>query len=201
MAPFSETSSSTSPSLLERVRDFDPAAWKRLTRLYGPVVYGWARQAGLQDSDASDVVQEVFQSVAANIIKFRRNRDSDTFRGWLWTITRNKVCDYFRGVADRPAAMGGTAQYEQLQNLPEVPPDTSRDYGRGEQVRVHQRALKMIEAEFPPHQWQAFLRTTVTGDSPADVAEDLEMSVCSVYQAKSRVLRRLRQELRDLIDF
>lgn len=201
MAPFSETSSSTSPSLLERVRDFDPAAWERLTQLYGPVVYRWARQAGLQDSDASDLAQEVFQSVAANIEKFRRDRDSDTFRGWLWTISRNKVRDYYRGAAGRPAAMGGTAQHEQLQNLPETPPDTTSDDGRSEQIRVHQRALEMIEAEFPLHQWQAFLRTTVAGDSPADVAEDLEMSVCSVYQAKSRVLSRLRQELRDLIDF
>ena len=201
MAPFSETGSSTSPSLLERVRDFDPSAWERLAQLYGPVVYRWARQAGLQDSDASDLMQEVFQVVATKIVKFRRDRDSDTFRGWMWTITRNKVRDYYRGVAGRPPAMGGTAQYERLQNLPEAPPGTSGDEGRGEQIRVHQRALKLIEAEFPPHQWQAFLRTTVAGDSPADVAEDLEMSVCSVYQAKSRVLSRLRQELRDLIDF
>jgi DNA-directed RNA polymerase specialized sigma24 family protein len=36
------------------------------------------------------------------------------------------------------------------------------------------------------------------GVAPRDVAEELGLSVESVYQAKSRVLRRLRDELREL---
>lgn len=48
--------------------------------------------------------------------------------------------------------------------------------------------------------WRAFWRVAVDGCSPADVADELDMSVNAVYIAKSRVLRRLREELGDLLD-
>jgi RNA polymerase sigma-70 factor (ECF subfamily) len=102
-----EASGSISSSLLERVRARDPQAWERLACLYGPLVYGWARQQGLQDADAGDVVQEVFGTVAARIADFRRDGPGASFRGWLWTITRNKLGDHFRRRASRPQAAGG----------------------------------------------------------------------------------------------
>jgi RNA polymerase sigma-70 factor (ECF subfamily) len=198
--PAPETSNSTSESLLQRVRRFEPEAWERLVQLYGPVIYGWGRQAGLQSDDASDVMQEVFRAVAANIAKFRSYRQSDSFRGWLWTIAHNKIRDHYRGLAARPAAAGGTAHRERMHEVVASPPDESSDSGRRELTGLHKRALDLIEAEFPPHQWRAFLDVTATGRPPADVAAELGISVWSVYQAKSRILRRLREELDDLMD-
>ena len=150
---------------------------------------------GLQDHDASDVTQEVFRSVATNIDSFRRERQGDSFRGWLWTICRNKVRDHFRSLENRPAATGNSNFHQLLQRLPETLPDEDSDNGQADKARIHMRALKLIEAEFPVHQWQAFLRVTAGGEKPAHVAEDLKISVWSVYQAKSRVLRRLRTEV------
>jgi len=46
--PHTSESTSTSKSLIQRARQQDPEAWRRLSRLYVPVVYGWARQAGPQ---------------------------------------------------------------------------------------------------------------------------------------------------------
>src|SRR5262245_56120301 len=85
--------SSLATSLLVRVRALDPQAWQHLMALFEPVVHGWCRAAGLQPADAADVQQEVFQAVALNIGKFRRDRPGDSFRGWLWGITRNKLLD------------------------------------------------------------------------------------------------------------
>src|SRR5262245_12114895 len=85
----------TSLTLLERVRAADPEAWRRLVELYGPVVQRWCRRAGLQESDTADVMQEVFRSVAVRVSQFRREQARDSFRAWLWTITRNKVRDHF----------------------------------------------------------------------------------------------------------
>src|SRR5437588_9992509 len=91
-----QPSTATSPSLLDRVKAGDAAAWERLVTLYAPLVFHWCRRWGLRDEDAADVFQDVFQSVAAHIATFHRDRRGDTFRGWLRTITRNKVHDYYR---------------------------------------------------------------------------------------------------------
>ncbi|MDP7020026.1 MAG: sigma-70 family RNA polymerase sigma factor [Pirellulaceae bacterium] len=75
---------------MQRLRDNDETAWPRLVNIYGPLVYRWSRAAGLQPDDAGDVVQDVFGAVHACLPSFRRDRQSDSFRGWLWSISRNK---------------------------------------------------------------------------------------------------------------
>jgi RNA polymerase sigma-70 factor (ECF subfamily) len=117
-----ESSSSTSTSLLRPVKARDPDAWQRLVNLYGPLVYRWAREAQLQDSDATDVTQEVFQAVCEAIERFRHDRPNDSFRGWLWTITKNKVRDHFRERADQAAARGRTTAQLQIEHIPDLPP-------------------------------------------------------------------------------
>src|SRR5439155_11837638 len=86
----------SSDTIVSRLKLHDALAWERLSQLAGPLVYGWARRAGLQDSDAADVTQEVFQAVAQQIDTFRKERPGDSFRGWLWGIARHKIADQFR---------------------------------------------------------------------------------------------------------
>ena len=197
--PATESSSSTSPSLLDRVRQFDSDAWQKLTILYSPLVYRWCRQAGLQDNDAADVSQEVFRAVASGIAGFRRDRSGDSFRGWLWTITRNKLRDYFRRQDERPGAIGGTQANERLQEIPDPLTDGSDDdSGFDADGSLAHRALELVRNEFEDRTWQALLRV-VGGQSPAVVADDLQMKVGTVYTIKSRVLRRLREEIDGLM--
>jgi RNA polymerase sigma-70 factor (ECF subfamily) len=87
---------STSSSLLRRVREHDQDAWRRLSDLYGPVIYNWCRRAGLQPADASDATQDVFRGVMTGIAQLRHGQPGDSFRGWLSAITRYKVQDHFR---------------------------------------------------------------------------------------------------------
>ncbi len=189
------SSSSTSLSLLSRVRAAEPRAWERLTRLYGPVVYRWARQAGLQPQDASDVMQDVFHSVTTNIGKFEQQANGGGFRGWLWTISRNKIRDHYRNLKGTAQATGGTAALDRIQQLPASPPGLSSESGSIERNNLHRRAMELVQGDFEERTWQAFWRAAVEGDSPADVAADLGISVWAVYKARSRVLSRLRQEL------
>src|SRR5271165_3129364 len=104
----SQPSTSTSRSLLERVRADDSAAWDRLVSLYAPLVLYWCRRWGLQDEDAADVFQEVFLAVATHIGRFHKTQPGDTFRGWLRTITSNKVLDLFRRRKRDPGGIGGS---------------------------------------------------------------------------------------------
>ena len=195
----SESLSSTSTSLLRRVKARDSDAWQRLVNLYGPLVYRWAREAQLQDSDATDVMQEVFQAVSGAIERFRHDRPNDSFRGWLWTITKNKVQDHFRERAEQADARGGTTAQLQIDHIPDLPPEEPSDTGAGAATNLPRESLDLIRSEFKDRTWQAFWRVVVAGDKPADVAEDLGMSVAAVYMARSRVIRRVREELEGLL--
>lgn len=191
---------STSLSLIERARRLEPDAWRRIAELFGPLVYRWARQAGLQCNDAADVGQEVFRVVAVRIGDFRRQRPGDSFRGWLWGITRLKLKEHFRRAAASPRGVGGADVSADLQNalarLDEESPESNAPI---EQAEIVQRAVRLIREDFEESSWQAFWRMTALGDPAAEIAADLGMSAKAVRQAKFRVLKRLRQELAELL--
>jgi RNA polymerase sigma-70 factor (ECF subfamily) len=196
--------SRTSLSLLERVRARDPAAWAQLVNLYGPLVYGWCRRAELQPADAADVGQEVFAAVARAIGGFRHDRPGATFRGWLYVITRNKLRD--RAAAPGAVGTGGSDAQRRLAEVHAGQPDEATEPGADPEEAngrkaLCRRAIECIRGEFEPRTWEAFWRVFVDGQAAADVASALGISANAVYLAKSRVLRRLRDEFAALIDF
>jgi RNA polymerase sigma-70 factor (ECF subfamily) len=190
----------TSPSLLDRAREHQPEAWHRLVTIYGPLTYDWARRAGLQPSDAADVVQDVFARVSTHLATFRRDKAGDSFRGWLWTICANRIRDYYRDLRSRPCAEGGSTANVLLQQLPDAPPPEDSEEGSQELRGLKQRALVQLRHLFEPHVWEAFWRVAVEEQTPGAVAQDLGVSVWAVYKAKARVLQRLRQELEGLLE-
>lgn len=195
MSSFSGSlSASTSTSLLEQVRRRDAEAWSRLARLYTPLVYRWARQCGLQSSDAADVAQEAFLAVAAHLDGFRKDKAGGSFRGWLWTITRNQVRLHFRRLKDRPLAVGGTDAFRALSETPDVLAEDEPLPAGGRDGLVH-RALELVRQDFQEQTWRAFLAVTIQGRLATDVAAELGMTPAAVRQAKYRVLCRLHDEL------
>lgn len=194
----SQPSSATSRSLVARVQANEAAAWERLVSLYAPLVFQWCRRAGLKDEDAADVFQDVFQAVVAYVGRFRRDRDGDTFRGWLRRIAQNKLRDHFRKLGRETQGVGGSSAGDRLARLPD-PVAALDDLAPDEAERgLFAQALGLIREEFEGRTWAAFWQTAVDGRSPKDVAADLAMSPGAVRVAKSRVLRRLREEVGDL---
>ena len=197
-------SRSTSRSLLQRVRTNDPAAWDRLVELYAPFVFHQCRSARLAPEDSADVFQEVFQAAFAKLDSFEKSRPGDTFRGWLRTITANKVRDHFRRLERQPRAVGGSEVRARLAQL-EAPGEgesTASSTAGGEapdpEQALFRRALELIRPHFHERTWRAFEGTVLAGRSPRDVGEELAMAPGTVRVAKSRVLQRLRAELGDL---
>jgi RNA polymerase sigma-70 factor, ECF subfamily len=190
---------STSSSLIVRAIARDADAWRRLSALYAPLVYRWARRANLQSHDAADVVQEVFRGVATHLADFRRDRPGDSFRGWLWTITRNKVRDHYRRRAARQEDDGAAAQ-ARLQEAAEATDDDTSAPATDANMELAHRVLSLVQGDFEPRTWQAFWRTAINGASPRDVGDELSMTIGAVYMAKSRVLARIRQELTGLME-
>jgi RNA polymerase sigma-70 factor (ECF subfamily) len=190
---------STSLGLLERARRREPEAWERLVRVYRPLVLFWCGRAGLHGPDAEDVSQEVFAAAAAGLDGFRRDRPGDTFRGWLRGITRNQVLLFYRRNQRQPRAAGGGVASGQLRDLaaPLTGPD---DQEQAEVGQLYRRALELLRSDFGERTWQAFCRTVLDGRSPAALTAELGMTANAIRQAKSRVLRRLKEEVGDLLD-
>jgi RNA polymerase sigma-70 factor (ECF subfamily) len=195
---FASTSvSSTSLSLLQRVKDQHPDAWPRLVRLYGPLVFRWCRRAGLSVYDAADVVQEVWVAVARNIADFRRDRATDTFRGWLRRITQFKIIDHWRD--EEPSAIGGSNARGMFDQIPDEIPDSAEQVASDNDLLVR-TALELIRTEFEERTWLAFWRTTVDEQSSPEVAAELGTTKQAVRQAKCRVARRVREELQGMFE-
>jgi len=196
-----ESRESTSTSLLERAKSRDQEAWCVLVDLYGPLVYHWCRRWGLSSDDAHDVVQEVFRAVATGMARYRRDRPDATFRGWLWTIARHEAHRHVAPRQNRPSLIGGSELLARLSQIPEQQPHEESDpEAAGQLSGLMDRALLTIRRDFHERTWQAFWRTAVEGESAIDAARALGMTSRAVRQAKHRVVRRLREEFRDLID-
>jgi RNA polymerase sigma-70 factor (ECF subfamily) len=192
----------TRVTLLTRLRDGrDGEAWREFFALYGPVVYRFARNRGLQDADAADLMQDVLRSVARNAHRMEYDPKRGTFRGWLYTVTRNKIYNFLGSQRNRPRAAGDSDAHERLESLPardEDGPDA--DWEREYQRRLTDRAMEVVKEEFQPATWQAFWGTAVEGKSAGDVGAALKMTPGAVYVAKSRILARLRDEVRRMMD-
>lgn len=205
-SPRSHSSARTSLSLLQRARTGEPEAWRRLFELYRPLVFHWCRRWNVDDADVDDVTQEVFQTATVRLESFRRERPGDSFRGWLCGITRHKILAYRERQQRQPRAAGGTTVLRQLQDLPgedELPlgggPEADAD-DVDAVAALFRRAVAMVQCEFEPATWTAFWRTVVDAVPTRDVAAELNTTPAAVRMAKSRVLRRLRQESGDLLD-
>ncbi len=194
-----ESTYGTSASLLDRVKADEAGAWEILCQIYTPLVYGWARRAGLQEMDAQDICQETFKSVAQHIKSFRRERPSDSFRGWLWVISRNHLRHWYRERVGHEEAQGGSVARANLEQLPDwIDGDDSQpepDVGPHEEVALLRRALKLVEGDFMASTWTAFWKFTVEGFSAKEVAQQLGLTEAAVRQAKFRVLARLKEVL------
>ncbi len=183
----------TPASLLERLRDGKaPEAWERLVLLYSPLLYSWARQAGLQEADAADLVQDVFVTLVQTLPSFDYDRHK-SFRGWLRTIALNKWRDRQK---KRQPVPGDPALLQEQLSVPDSEQFWEVEYRR----QLAQRALAIMGRDFQLRTWKAFWEQVVEERSAAAVAAELGLTIGAAYAAKFRVLNRLRQEMAGMLD-
>jgi RNA polymerase sigma-70 factor (ECF subfamily) len=189
----------TSESLITQVRDpADREAWERFEQLYRPVIFRIARSRGLQESDAFDVVQQVLMSVAAAIGRYHRHAAGPPFRHWLSRITRNAILEVLtRGPRDK--AQGGSSFLRALRAIPSMDADQTEQLIETEYRReIYARAAVRVRGEVEESTWLAFEMTILQSISVPTASRSLGLSAGSVYAARSRVVRRLRNTIRDM---
>jgi RNA polymerase sigma-70 factor (ECF subfamily) len=180
----------TSLSLLKRLKSGgETQSWGRFVRLYTPLMYKWVHGQGIPRDEAVDIVQDVFATLVRKLPSFRYDRNG-SFSRWLHTITVNRCRDFLRR----------TRRREQT-NL-ELNPSSDDDIALFTEEEYRQalarQALQVMRDEFEDATWKACWEHIVSGRGAAEIGAELGITANAVYVAKSRVLRRLREELEGL---
>jgi RNA polymerase sigma-70 factor (ECF subfamily) len=182
----------TSMTLLGRLRQApsDEAAWVQFVERYAPRVYCWCRQWGLQEADAQDVSQDVLLLLAEKMRSFSYD-PSGSFRGWLKTLTYHAWCDFVA----RQRRGGATGLV--LQTV-EAQADLARRLENEFDRELLEEAMARVRLRVEPPTWQAFHLLALEGWPGARAAEQLHMKVATVFVARSKVQKMLREEVRRL---
>jgi RNA polymerase sigma-70 factor (ECF subfamily) len=190
----------TRQSLLVRAQQGDEAAWGRFADLYRPLIVGWLRRHALEHHDVEDLAQEVLLAVVKHLPEFSHTGRRGAFRAWLRTITINRTRDFWKARSGQPAAAGGSGVLDMVQQLEDPESELSRLWDEQHDQYVLRCLLDLMELEFEPTTVQAFQRVALDGAAAEEVGRELGLSVGAVYVAKSRVLKRIREEAEGLID-
>ncbi|MCA9036340.1 MAG: sigma-70 family RNA polymerase sigma factor [Planctomycetaceae bacterium] len=186
----------TRASLILRLPSADDGeAWREFVSIYEPFVYRFAIRGGLQDADARELVQEVMVSVARAVGKWRPDRQQAKFRTWLFRIARNQLLD----VLTRLKGQSARRQLDTETGFDRFPDSSGTQES---QLRLEHRrelfrwAAQRVQQNVKDSTWRAFWMTAVDQIDPETVAEELKMTTGAVYIARSRVLCKLRDEVR-----
>lgn len=186
--------SETSISLLDSLRRTpNEMLWRRLVEVYSPLVRGWLSRYALLEQDADDLAQEILAVVVRKLPEFERQPRTGAFRRWLLGITVNCLHEFWRSRRLRGVSPGGTAFLEKLRELEDPHSSLSRIWDREHDRHVAWHLLEEIRAQFEPTTWEAFRRVAIDGQTAAQAAAELGMTLNAVFIAKSRVMTRLRQ--------
>lgn len=189
----------TSPTLLQRLREpGQPQAWAKFVDLYTPLLLTWARRTGLQPQDAADLVQDVFMLLVQQLPKFEYDPAKKNFRGWLRTVCLNKWRDRQR-LRSTHVAPAQNAELAALQATNELERFWDQEHDAF-LIRSALAKLQDLKTDFEPRTVDACWEHLVQQRPAAEVAAQFGMTENAVYLAKFRVLRRLRQDLVDLLD-
>lgn len=187
----------TNESLIVQVRDpSNRAAWDQFEQLYRPVIFRIARAKGLQHADALDLVQQVLISISSAIDRFNKQHEGVRFRNWLGRITRNAILKALtRQPRDR--ASGGSDVLDILSEIP-ADPETEALINLEYRRELFQRAAQQVRSQSQEVTWLAFEMTELQQISIERTSALLQISTGSVYAARSRIMRRIRNTIQQL---
>jgi len=186
-------------TLLDRAKTGEQDAWASVVYLYGPLVYKWCRKRGLPPEAARDTAQIVFEVVARKLRDFRRTEASDTFRGWLQSISANKIADYWREHYERPDQVSPCDPEWSLSQIQfkEIVDDESHVH---EWLDIFERVLQYGRDRVNPKHWEIFWHVIVDEADRQEVAVMFDMKRGNVDVIVSRVLAKLREKFGDVFE-
>lgn len=188
---------STSATLIGRLRlcPTDEAAWAKFAERYGPKILAWCRRWGLQEADALEVGQDVLLKLAQKMQSFVYN-PSRSFRAWLKTLAHHAWRDFAE--SQQRAVQGSGGSRDAALAAVEARDDLSERLAEEFDLELLEMAMARVRLRVEANTWEAFRLTALEGLSPVEVAPRVAMQVASVYAAKSKVHRMIRDAIQKL---
>jgi RNA polymerase sigma-70 factor, ECF subfamily len=193
MTEFPETRS----TLLHQIRSPDDReAWEEFTLIYRPVIYRMARRRGMQDADAQDLVQTVLVQVSGAIARWEKSPEK-RFRHWLRRVIKNAIITALtRGPKD--VAVGGSDMQVFLAERCDAEQEVEQELRFEHKRELYLRAASNVQSDVSTDTWYPFELTVMEGKSCSEAAALSGKSIGTVYAARSRVMRRIRDEVNRL---
>jgi RNA polymerase sigma-70 factor (ECF subfamily) len=188
----------TRASLLMQVKNPENReSWEQFVLIYRPVIFRIALARGLQHADAHDLAQQVLMAVSSAIGRWEKSTESTRFRHWLSRITKNAIIN---ALSRRPRdqAAGGSSAQSVLDEVTDHDAATEELILHEYRRELYQRAAEQVRGEVRSDTWMAFELTVVAGVEIMDAAERMGKSVGAIYSARSRVMLRMREAVREL---
>lgn len=159
-----------------------------------PQIHRYLKSSIKDPNTRDDLTQEVLIKVIRN---FQAIDLSQPFNGWLSTVTRHVVYSHLKKQKHKTNGMlGDPVVLDDVPSFSDIIPCKAED-DAVETAKVR-KAMTMITAQFKPKTMDAFTQLTIDGLPPQEVAGNLNMTVGAVYVAKSRVLGKLQEVLREM---
>lgn len=191
----------TSLSLLDRLTN-DPESndWLRMLAIYRPLMLKKIASYPLLTEQAEDIVQETLVVLMQELPSFQRQR-TGSFRAFLREILINQLRYALRRIRREPSlALRINQLQDQIEELADPNSDSTSRFDLEHDQAVFQYATERVSKRVHAVNWQAFLRHAVAGEEASVVAKDLGISLNVVLLAKSRITRRIREEIHGMVD-
>jgi len=195
-----DTEWATTTTILQNLREYsNDDAWRRLVERFRPPIARFAERSGALPADADDVAQETLTAFAEAFRSGRYDPARGRLSQWLFGIAYKQVLRQRQSSARENAkrAVGGSSAL--MSHIPDE--KSAEDVWNIEWERaVMQACMTRAQNEFEPETIRAFEAAVRDGRSAAEVADELGVPVKRIYNAKHRVLTRLRELRSELED-
>jgi RNA polymerase sigma-70 factor (ECF subfamily) len=189
-------SQNTSLSLLRRLTGTQPdtEAWDLFVARYGPKLLEWARRWNVSEDDSYELVQQVLVGLVEQF-RNRRFESTRSFRAWMktnayrvWVRLQRQQQRQLRSVPVRDTKLLSVEAREDMLRL----------IDQQAEAEAMEIAIARVKARVHEKTWEAFKLLALGDMEGKAIAEQLGMSISSVYVARHNVQKMLTEEIAKL---
>lgn len=188
-----ETDWITTSTILGGLRDFeDRRAWARFVERFRVPIVRLAQGQGLPLADAEDVAQETLLAFADGFRAGSYDVEKGRLSRWLFGIAYRQILRA-REARDRRGALARAGDSADGWQHVADETEATRSWDVEWERAILEQCLAQARREVQPRTFRAFELTAIENRDAQDAAAELALDVKAVYNAKHRLLKRIRE--------
>lgn len=185
---------STDYKTLEQLSDLsNREAWDKFLKAYGPAIRLRCRSFGIDLHTVEDIESEI-RIRLLGVFTDPEKRIKSTFRGYLESVIRSAVSDYFRTkYLERKIE---EIEYQRQRDLQEQENKLLEVSDEFEILIVNRlvlldRAIAQVQSEVTKIQWDMFHSFVFRGTKAVEVAETMNRTISTVYKNREFLMKKV----------